>query len=186
MSMRVVLLSLLTAVLVVTMGCGVPSSEAPEPLAPDLAAIGEVPERVEPTTGVTRVGIAWIRGRKLQVVDRPVDAEGRLERVNVALDALVSGTLPVAEEAGLVSLVPSDAVLDAGLSGRRATVALDLGSGESDPLAIGQVAMTVLAVKGVQSVEFTVNGRKTDVPLPSGEVSDGPVTVRDYADVLLE
>ena len=169
------------AVGLVASGCGVPSSDGPEVLPSDIAAIGPTTTNQVATDAAVPVGVAWIRGKRLMVVDRLVAATGREERVKAALGALVGGPDAAEQQARLTTLVPPDAVLTAQLSGRRAVVNLALGSGPvNQSLAVGQVALTTLSVRGVHSVVFTVDGTATSVPLPSGKESKGPVTARDY------
>ena len=163
--------------------CGVPSTDGPQALPPDIAVIRPAPTDTSVIDATQTVGVAWIRGQRLIVIDRLVAAEARAELVNAALGVLVGGPNTVEREEGLTTLVPPDASLTAQLSGRRAVVELQLGLAPvNQSLAVGQVALTALSVRGVRSVEFTVNGTPTSVPLPGGEESKGPVTARDYKD----
>jgi hypothetical protein len=162
-------------------GCGVPSSDGPQALPSDVVAIGPSPADSTPANATVKVGVAWIEDRRLAVVDRLVAGDNRVGWVNAALGALVGGPNAVEQETGLTTLVPPDAILTAQLAGRRAVVNLDLGSASvNQSMAVGQVALTTLSVRGVRSVLFTVNGIPTSVPLPGGKSSDGPVTARDY------
>ena len=179
---------LLPLVVLFAAGCGVPSSDGPEDVPSDLAAIGPSPGASSASPAVTataHVGVTWIHGQRLTVIGRRVVASGRSERVNAALAALVGGPTRAERKAGLTTRVPPDAVLLAEISGRRAIVNLDLGSAPvSQSLAVGQVALTALSVRGVHSVVFTVAGSAVPVPLPGGKESRGPVTARDYRSVV--
>ena len=171
----------LAVVATLATGCGVPSSDGPQVLPSDVAALGPSPADSAPANATVTVGVAWIQDRRLTVVNRLVAGDNRVGWVNAALGALVGGPNAVEQGAGLTTLVPPDAVLTAQLAGRRAVVNLDLGSASvNQSMAVGQVALTTLSVRGVRSVLFTVNGVPTDVPLPGGKASNGPVTARDY------
>lgn len=52
------------------------------------------------------------------------------------------------------------------------------------PLATGQVVLTVTSVPGITHVRLLRDGEPTAVILPSGALSDAPVTALDYASLL--
>jgi spore germination protein GerM len=177
--LRALPLSLLALAVVLT-GCGVPSA-GPEPIPTDvvLAEPGGITD-TPPETGAT-VGVALVRGDRFVVVDRVVAALGREDRINAALDLLLASPDDRETRRGLTTAIPPDAAASAGLSGQRAVVDVDFGPAPiNSTLAAGQIALTALSVPGVQSVVFTVDGVATDVPLPNGKDSNGPVTKDDY------
>lgn len=175
------------ALLAVLTSCGVPASDGPEPLPSDLAAVAQPTAESSPSAPRTNpVEVTWVRGKSLVAQPRLVQGENRQAVLNSALDALVAGPDLLEREEGLTTLVPPDAAIAGLVSRRKAVVSLDLGpQSPIDPsLAVGQVAVTTLAIRGIRSVSFLVDGSVVDVPLPGGGVSRGAVTLRDYRDVL--
>ena len=182
-------LSVSAVAILAAAACGVPSSDGPQPLASDFDAIGPQPTVSESNTqsaNTARVGVAWVHGKKLRLVDRSVVANSRQSRVDAALNALVGGPDASEQARGFTTSVPPDTVLRPNLVGRRAVVDVTLVSlpPANQPLAFGQVAVTVLNIRGVRSVTFTVDGSPVPVPLPNGSKSHGPVTKRDYRKVV--
>jgi Sporulation and spore germination len=168
-------------------GCGVPSSDGPEPLSPDIDLLGPLPTPSETEAETVKVKVAWVLGKDLRLVDRSVVAEGRQGRVDSALTALVGGPDSSEQSKGFTTLVPPDTILDPELDRHRATVDLTLATiPANQELAVGQIALTVLAIRGVRSVRFTAAGSPVSVPLPDGSRSKGPVHRHDYAKVLPE
>ncbi len=165
--------------------CGVPSSDGPEPLSPDIDLITPIATPSETEAATVKVKVAWVSGHKLRLVDRSVVAHGRQAGVDAALTALVGGPDSSEQTKGFITLVPPDTILDPNLTGHRATVDLTLATtAANQQLAVGQIAMTVLATPGVESVAFTADGSRVSVPLPGGGRSEGPVTRHDYVKVL--
>jgi spore germination protein GerM len=110
-----------------------------------------------------------------------VDAGDNEQKVNSALDALLAGPDDRETRRRLTTSIPPDATAFAVLEGRRAVVEVDFGPAPvNSTLTAGQVALTTLSVPGVHSVVFTVDGVVTNVTLPSGKDSNGPVTAKDY------
>ena len=176
---------LAAALLASLVGCGVPSSDGPEPLSPDIDLLGPLPTPTETEAETVKVKVAWVSGKDLRLVDRSVVAEGRQGRVDSALTALVGGPDSSEQSRGLTTLVPPDTILDPELERHRTTVDLTLATtAANQQLAVGQIALTVLAVPGVRSVRFTVAGSPVSVPLPDGSRSKGPVKRHDYVKVL--
>jgi spore germination protein GerM len=166
-------------------GCGVPSSDGPEPLSSDIDLLTPLATPSETEASTVKVKVAWVSGKRLRLVNRSVVAQGRQGRVDSALTALVGGPDSSEQTKGFITLVPPDTLLDPDLAGRRATVDVTLATTPANQqLAVGQIAMTVLATPGVESVAFTVDGSRVSVPLPDGTRSDGPVTRHDYIKLL--
>jgi len=173
--------------------CGVSSSDGPQPIDSDIAELLQPVETPTPaeTALQQRLTVTWVRGDKLVRTVRLGVAESRQERLDAALDGLLSGPGPVEQTRGLTTLLPPDLLVDGEVRRNRVVVDIVLGAGlESSglPLAVGQVAVTALAVPGVSSVAFTVDGSPTVVPVPSNR-RPGPDTARvvrmlDYRPVL--
>lgn len=182
----------IVAVLAMT-GCGVSASDGPQPIESDIAELLEPQD--EPTVPETEpkrlVTVTWVRGDRLARTPRIGVAETPQERLDSAFAALLSGPRAAEQTRGLTTLLPPDVQVSGEIKRRRAVVALDLGGGLEPgglSLAIGQVAVTALAVPGVQSVVFTVDGTPTAVPVPSSRGSGRDIVrvvrASDYRKVL--
>ena len=175
---------------VLSAGCGVASSDGPQPLPSDLASLARPavapPLATTPAAPTTDVAVTWVRHRTLVLAHRAVVARGRQARLDAALEVLIGGPDRVEVNSGLTTLIPSDASMKADLKGHRATIGVHLAVQPPGNLglAVGQVAVTALAIRGVRSVTFTVDGVAVHVPLPGGNESRGPVTARDYRGVV--
>ncbi len=173
--------------------CGVAAGDGPQPIDSDIAELLQ-PEET-PTAPVTAqqrlLTVTWVRGDKLVRAVRLGVAETRQERLDVALVALLSGPGPVEQTRGFTTLLPPDVRVVGEVKRGRVVVALELGGGLETgglPLAVGQVAVTALAVPRVRSVVFTIDGTPTAVPVPStrgpGRDTARVVRVSDYRTVL--
>jgi hypothetical protein len=70
---------------------------------------------------------------------------------------------------------------------RRVLIELTVDTGIESvglPLAVGQIAVTALAVPRVRTVVFSVDGLPTSVPLPGGRGDASVVRLSDYRTVL--
>ena len=173
--------------------CGVSVGDGPRPIDSDIAELLQ-PEEA-PTTSETDpqrvLTVTWVRGDKLKRAARLGVAETRQEQLDAALIALLGGPSPAERTRGFTTLLPPDVQVVGEVKRGRAVIALELGAGLEPgglPLAVGQVALTALAVPRVRTVVFTVDGTRTSVPVPSARGS-GRETVRvvresDYRTVL--
>lgn len=171
-------------------GCGVPAADGPQPVDSDIAQLLEPePSPAATETAAPRaITVTWVRGDSLARSVRPGIAETRQEQLNVALDLLLSGPRPAEQIKGSTTLLPPDLLLSGELRKRRAVIELTVDTGLEPvglPLAVGQVAVTALAVPRVQSVVFSVDGVPTPVPLPDGRGDARVVRLADYRDVLV-
>ncbi len=103
-------------------------------------------------------------------------------------DALVYGPDGPARAAGLSnSLGPANVLTLVGIDGGTALVSW---SGRADPpsaqltRAVGQVVLTLTSLNGIDRVQFLRNGTPVDVPLPDGELGQGPLNPWDYSSLL--
>jgi hypothetical protein len=180
------------AVLLALGGCGVPTggpptavpasevpygllSQSPQPPAPDSAAPGSGEPAVYLLQGTDRVV-----ARARQLPDQPVE-----EQLQLLLDDLAAG--PAGEEAGeglTTALAPDVGLVLASLTGGTATVdaigAADVPIGRETRPAVAQVVLTATSLPGVSSVRLLVDGAPVDAPLPSGRLTDAPLTAADY------
>lgn len=172
-----------------TAACGVPSSE-PQALPTELADLAQPPTEAQTSapSSVT-VQVAWVKNNRLALVDRAVTANDQATRINAVLEAIVSGPDERDEAKGLSTLIAIDSRLSGKLDGRHVTIDLDLGTApaeqKSQALAVGQIALSVLNVRGVRRVSFTNNGSSIEVPLPGGPRTTAVVTADDYRDVIV-
>jgi len=173
--------------------CGVSAGDGPQPIDSDIADLLQpqaTPTPVE-TTKPRLLTVTWVRGEKLVRSVRLGVAETRQERLDAALNALLSGPRPREKTKGFTTLLPPDVVVRGEVKRGRAVIALELGAGLEPgglPIAVGQVAVTALAVPRVRSVVFTVDGAPTSVPVPStrgpGRDTARVVRASDYRSVL--
>ncbi len=173
--------------------CGVSSSDGPQPIDSDIAQLLQPVQTPTPaeTAQQQRLTVTWVRGDKLVRTVRLGVAESRQERLDAALTGLLSGPGPVEQARGLTTLLPPDLLVDGEVRRSRVVVDIVLGAGLETsglPLAVGQVAVTALAVPGVRTVVFTIDGSPTAVPVPStrraGPDNARVVQASDYRSVL--
>jgi spore germination protein GerM len=179
------LLTLAVALLAAaTTACGVPPSDGPRPVESEIAALldrgGTGSTSASP--GEVDVVVAWVRGDQLIRATRQVSAESRQEQLDAALTALLAGPSTDEQRGGLTTLLPPDLGVDGVVEGRRVVLDLTAASALEPggvPLAVGQAALTALAVPEVTRVVFAVEGEPTPVPLPDGG-STRVVRAADY------
>jgi spore germination protein GerM len=108
-----------------------------------------------------------------------------VERV---LEVLGAGPDEDARASGQSSAVPtSSALVLVEVVDGVATVALDPATpipADRLPLAVGQVVLSVTSAPGVSEVLVSVAGAAVQVPLPGGELTSGPVSADDYAELV--
>lgn len=174
--------------------CGVPEGDTPRPIDSDIAELLQPEELPPPPVEATQqrlLTVTWVRGEKLVRTARLGFAETREERLDAALTALLGGPRPVEKTRGFTTLLPPDVVVAGEVKRARVVINVELGAGVETgglPLAIGQVAVTALAVPRVRSVLFTVDGTPTAVPVPrrrgSGKNTARVVRASDYRTVI--
>ena len=170
-------------------GCGIPAADGPQPVESDIAALLQpAPNPTVTQTAEPRlITVTWVRGDSLARAQRPGLADTRQQQLDVALDELLSGPRPAEQIKGATTLLPPDLQLTGELRKRRAVIELTVDTGLEPvglPLAVGQVAVTALAVPRVRSVVFTVDGVPTSVPLPNSREDAKVVRLSDYRGVL--
>jgi len=176
-------------VLVAAAGCGVPTTDGPQPLPSEVAALAPDVQGDVPSATPTRLtDLAWVKGHRLRLSPRTVLASDTASQASAALAAVIAGPSPAEQARGLSTEVPPDLVATLVLEGKSAIVDLrgpnDRAASGNVTLATAQLALAVLLVPGVDSVTFTVEGTPADVPRADGKVRPGPVTLVDYASLL--
>lgn len=173
-------------------GCGIQADGSPRAIDTDIE------ERTLPIDRSERVPAVEIATSIYLVTDagrlRPTARQVRVSprpptHLASVLDALISGPTEAEAEEGLRSAVPSTTqVLAVTVDGDTAVVDLSeefasIG-GERELLAVGQLVLTVTTFPGVRQVRLQLSGRPTPLPLPDGSLTEGPVALSDYADLL--
>ena len=195
---RIALACVVTIVLSVLGGCGLPAEERTQ-VVEDASVPYDLLGEGGATSGESSDGPAvprevpvvfWL-GPDERLAPSAVDVscdERPTDVVRAALDALAASPGPAARAGGLASAIPSTARLTlVDVAGGVATVELDpvaIGDAERLPLAVGQVVLSVTSAPGVEAVELVTSGRAVDVPLPGGALATGAVTADDYAVLL--
>jgi spore germination protein GerM len=173
--------------------CGVPAGDGPQPVDTDIAQLLQ-PEATPSSTATTKprlLTVTWVRGDKLVRTARLGAAETRQERLDAAIHVLLDGPRPVDHTRGFTTLLPPDVQVTGDVKRGRVVIELTVPAGLEPgglPLAVGQVAVTALAVPRVRTVVFTIDGETTAVPLPDrkgpGRNDARVVRASDYRSVL--
>lgn len=166
-------------------GCGLSSDRAPRPLeAQELSAAPAGPT-LRP--GASSTTLYLVRDAALAPVTRRTASTGS---PRTALQLLLRGASPGESVQGLGSALGPEAVLLDGVEVDGAVVTVPLagataGLGRNDEvLAYAQVVTTLTALPGIDAVRFVRDGQPLSVPRADGELSDGPLSRRDYAELL--
>lgn len=186
------LLAVLCAVLLAVTGCGVPTggpptavpdaevpfgllSPSPQQPAPVSAAPGRGEPRVHLLEGADRV-VARVRPLSAGPVD---------QQLQLLLDDLAAGPADEELDEGLGTALAPDIDLDlSSLTDGTATVdvggAAEVPIGRETRLAVAQIVLTATSLDGVTAVRLLVDGAPVAAPLPSGRLTDEPLTAGDY------
>ncbi|SFC48897.1 Sporulation and spore germination [Nocardioides terrae] len=108
--------------------------------------------------------------------------------VEEILDQLAAGPSERDRAAGLGSALPSRrwvdlATLDGDLAVLRVTPDAAIGANRVT-LAAAQVVLAVTSIAGISRVELVHDDDALQVPLPDGELADGPLTASAYLETL--
>ncbi|HET6910249.1 MAG TPA: GerMN domain-containing protein [Mycobacteriales bacterium] len=173
------------AALAALAGCGLPSGSLhqvdPAKVPPGLvkANSSSAPSVVGPPARVYFVAGARLVPEVRRVVGLNVPSE--------SLRALLLGPTPAESAAGVASEIPPQTrLISLDLRGKVALVDLgsDFGSagGSQQVLAVAQIVYTLTASRVITAVEFSIDGRRIEVPDGSGSLSTAPRTRGDYRD----
>jgi spore germination protein GerM len=164
-------------------GCGLPSDSLQQI---DPANVPSGLLRVNASATPTPVGPA---ARVYFVVGaRLIPEIRRVVGLNVpseSLRALLLGPSATESAAGVASEIPPETrLISLDLRGKVALVDLgtDFGSagGSQQVLAVAQIVYTLTASRLIKAVEFSIDGRRIEVPDGSGSLSTAPRTRADY------
>lgn len=173
-------------------GCGIRAEDEPRVKRLDVVDRDLPIERsggapvVEIDSNVFLVGTA---GRLRPTTRRIGVSSDTATQLASLLGLLVDG--PTAAEAAedLRSAVPSTTeVLDVAVEDGTAVVDLSTAfasiGGSEELLAVGQLVLTVTTFPGVRRMVLRLDGRSTSLPLPDGSLTEEPVALNDYAELL--
>jgi spore germination protein GerM len=168
-----------TVLLLCAGGCGFPAQDEARSLPDDELPVGLQPGATPPSTTPvdTEPATIWlVDGDALGAVRHALAAPASIESVTAEL---LKGPSEAEQARGLRSALPDpNVVSDSSLS--RGVVTVDLTSSfaeispEDQLLAVGQFVLTLTDLRGVGSVQFTVDGVPAAVPTPTGESTEQP------------
>ena len=177
---------------VVLASCGVPR-DATATAVEDAAVPYRLLEPAEPSSASSPEGptpgrepsVFWLANDRLvpspteaSCADDPLDATRRV------LDALAEGPPDAERAAGRSTALPPESTLTiVRLVEGTAVIELESATSVSAdrlPVVVGQVALTVASVPGVETVLLVSDGEPVPVPLPGGALTDAPVGLADY------
>lgn len=175
--------------LVAATACGVPERPATFVADEDVpfGLLAPTTTAVPAATGPRprRTDVCFVRGPHVVPLPRDVAPDPTAGSV----DALERGPTPEEAAAGYrTALLSEDAVRVVMVSGGVAHVELTPGLAEGGTadttLALAQLVCTLTSQPGVGQVDFTLDGRRVDVPLADGSLASRPVTREDYSSLI--
>ena len=185
--------AVLLAVLLALGGCGVPTGGPPSTLPASEVPFGLLSSSPqEPATpsvrpGAGEPGVYLLETATGRVVPRVRQLPGgpAEQRLQVLLDDLAAGPGDADAGQGLsTALAPDVELTVSALEGGAVTVdvagAADVPIGGQTRLAVAQIVLTATSLPGVDSVRLLVDGAPVAAPLPSGPLTDEPLTAADY------
>jgi hypothetical protein len=181
------------AILVVLVGCGVPTGGEPSTIAATdvpygLAESSPAPTATSPPDAVADASrVHWVTAADT-LVPRVREVSGTTRRARLAdlLDQLAAGPTAAERDEQLSTALPPEVRLSVtGLDGGTATIDLDAlaeaPAGGSGRRAVAQIVLTATSVPGVAAVLLELAGEPIEAPLPDGALTDRPLTAQDYA-----
>ncbi|GGL21306.1 GerMN domain-containing protein [Mangrovihabitans endophyticus] len=166
-------------------GCGVPLDDEPRDMPGAGLRRSGAPAQDEAGRSVER--LCWVRDGHLVRVQRRVPVPPTPTGL---LNDLLAG--PTADESanGLTSALTTMAGASLTLTGGRAVVEVgdtsNQGVRSDEVFAYGQMVCTLGASLDVGTVSFTSEGQPLSVPRADGSLSDAPLTIVDYSELLRE
>jgi hypothetical protein len=184
---------LLGVLVLLSGGCGVPTGGAPEAIAPSDVPYGLMspsPSAPAVTSAPPREDLPRVYfvdpASVLVSSGRTVSGSTVRERLTDLLGQLANGPTAAELDDALATALPPGVQLSvAGLDD--GTVTVDITGGPDTPdgregrRAVAQIVLTATSLPDVRAVLLTHDGAPVEAPLPSGELSSGPLTASDYA-----
>jgi spore germination protein GerM len=168
-------------------GCGISPQSTAQPIAPPRAPFLTTlsPSPVPTATGPVIETLYLVHNGLLVPRVRHVASQSTVEEL---VFDLLAGPTEAESSDGLSSALAGVQVSGVRLQSGLATVDLSEpieGGGRNDELlAYAQVVCTLTGRAEVQGVSFTRAGKPIDVPRGDSSVSPGPLTMRDYEQLL--
>ncbi|HEX6499783.1 MAG TPA: GerMN domain-containing protein [Micromonosporaceae bacterium] len=182
----VVVVALVAAVLA---GCGVPAEKSARqitpPPGPYQAVVSGAP--TAPPAGTVSEKLFLVSDGKLVAVQRRVSVQPTADSL---VRDLLAGPSAHEQDQGLSSaLAGANVIASVHMVGGIATVEVGpavLGAGRNDDmLAFAQVVCTLASRPEIAGVSFTRDGKPIGIPRADGSLTQGPLSVADYADLIV-
>ncbi|MGY1714756.1 GerMN domain-containing protein [Geodermatophilus sp. SYSU D01106] len=184
-------LAVVAVAVVLLTGCGLPGGAAeaiPDAEVPYglLSASGTPPAAETAPTGDDGARIHLLGpGDLLTPRERPVSGADLPARLDDLLGRLAAGPDAGERAAALTTVLPPGTRLTVtAVEDGTATVDLtgpgEVPDGEESRLAVAQIVLTATTLSGVEAVRLTRDGEPLEAPLPTGELTDRPLTAEDY------
>jgi hypothetical protein len=185
MKARPAWLAVFAGLLVVLAGCGVPAERDARAVDVPLRGSSQPPAPAQ-NTGPAEFGLYLVRDGMLVKVERH---ESAVPGPGGVLESLLAGPTLQERETGITSALLGTTVLaTVAVSGGQANVELGdttLETGRTDDvLAYGQIVCTLSTLDGVRTVSFTQAGLPLRVPRGDGPLTQEPLTLADYANLI--
>jgi len=160
-----------------------------------LATTTTAPQATTTTTTIPSqaVSLFYVLNGRLQPVVRPFPLPVTPQTV---MDRLEEGPLPQDQPPGLRSAVPANSLGAVTVSAGVATVDLaaafvqpSTGTEQlpvpnvDQPLAFGEIVLTLTSLPGIGQVRFTVGGQPQGALAADGSLVEGPVSADNYANL---
>lgn len=175
-------------ILAVLTGCGIPAENSPRQIEPPGGSSGSTAPTapISAPAGSVVERLCLVKDDKLVSVERRTRSE---PTVDAQLQHLAAGPTEAESDDGLTSaLTGTSVVAGVELVGSEATVevgnSLDGPSRSDDVLAYGQIVCTLDARSDVSGVSFIQHGQRLGIPRADGSLSEGPLTMADYATLI--
>jgi spore germination protein GerM len=178
----------LLVALLLLLGCGVPTDDAPRALDPAQAPGGVLETEAPEAQGPGRIALYFVRGDPERVVLQPRAVE-RSPTLEGLLGLLLEGPTQEQVAAGTRSAIPASLQVEDVDVGPGGVAVVTLGGDEAQVdtplLGFAQIVATLTAPGRADAVRFRIDGQDLRVPRGDGSLTDAPVDRDDYADVLL-
>jgi spore germination protein GerM len=185
-------LAIVTVLLLVAAGCGVPEDDEPQELSADQVPPGLL------TTPTTTSAPAQVLPPERQAELYFVDSEGSVTSIigeveDQSAEAIITALLetdPTSLPGGLTSNIPPGTMLLPDISVDDNVLTVDLSpefttiSGGRFIAAVAQIVFTAGELEGIDAVSFRVEGEHIDVLDEDGASQSDPVTPNDYQTLL--
>lgn len=169
-------LLLTAAAALLTSACGVTPQDAPEPVPGERLP----PATAAPSADAQQVRVWVVLGERLVPVFVDRAGDGLRSRVEALLEVSKAGeplTSAIPADSRLLGIVrPAGDVVELQMDGR-----LNQLERRLQPLAVAQLVLTATERPDVVAVRITSDGRRLDIPGPSGRLRTEPLRRTDVA-----